>query len=257
MLNYHIVIPARYHSQRLPGKPLLPVNGKPMLQRVYEQAAKTDAKQIIIATDDDKIAALANTWDVQVCMTSPVHPNGTDRIAEVIETLKLPDEAIIVNVQGDEVLIPPENITCVAKHCHDDPSIAAATLYEPINTIEDVFDPNIVKVVFNQAGLAQYFTRAPVSWEREHFGQENKQMAHPHYRHIGLYAYRAGSLRQYVQSAPSEDEKAEKLEQLRFLWHGQKIRVVNAPVSSPPGIDTKADLVRIEHYLNNLFSSTE
>ena len=250
MLNYHIVIPARYHSQRLPGKLLLPVNGKPMLQRVYEQAAKANPQHIIIATDNDQIAALASTWDVQVCMTSPAHPNGTDRIAEVIETLKLPDEAIIVNVQGDEVLIPPENITCVANLCHDDLTIAAATLYEPIDSIEDVFDPNIVKVVFNKAGLAQYFTRAPVSWEREHFGQNRQQMAHPHYRHVGLYAYRARSLRHYIQSPPSEDEKAEKLEQLRILWHGYKIRVVKAPVSSLPGIDTQADLVRIEHYLS-------
>lgn len=250
MQDYQIIIPARYHSERLPGKPLLPVNGKPMLQHVYEQAMQTQAQGIIIATDHDEIAALARTWGAQVCMTAPTHLSGTDRIAEVIETLKLPDDTIIVNVQGDEVLIPPENINCVATLCHEDPNAAASTLYEPIETIDDIFDPNIVKVVFNKAGLAQYFTRAPVNWEREHFGQtKNQTWKYPHYRHVGLYAYRAGALRWYVKARPSEDEMAEKLEQLRFLWHGQSIRIAKAPVSSPPGIDTKADLARIEQSL--------
>ncbi|MCD6055532.1 MAG: 3-deoxy-manno-octulosonate cytidylyltransferase [Gammaproteobacteria bacterium] len=251
-MNYHIIIPVRYHSQRLPGKALLDIHGKSMLQRVYEKAKESDAKEIIIATDHDEIALAAKGFGARVCMTRVDHASGSERITEVLNTLALSNKEIIVNLQGDEPLIPLENIKQVVTLCKQHRDAAAATLYEKIDSVEELFDPNIVKVVFDERGYALYFSRAPISWERDHFVNNTAEiLGHSHYRHIGLYAYRAGALRNYVQGEPSPLELAEKLEQLRFLWRGQKIVIAKAPQSTLPGVDTAADLERVRRYIQS------
>ncbi len=243
-MSYHIIIPARYHSQRLPGKVLRDLNGQTLLQRVYQQAKQTSADQIIIATDHSDVADAAQAMGAMCCMTHSDYTTGSDRIGEVVQQLGLSDDTIIVNVQGDEAFIPPQNIDCVAQLCIQQTDAAMTTLYEEIDDVADVFDPNVVKVVFNQAGHALYFSRAPISWERDHFEQKTQSMSSPHYRHIGLYAYRVGGLKTYVNLPPSPDEQAEKLEQLRFLWYGKPIYITRAPQATPLGIDTEADLQR-------------
>jgi 3-deoxy-manno-octulosonate cytidylyltransferase (CMP-KDO synthetase) len=243
MPAFKVVIPARFASTRLPGKPLLDIGGKPMVIRVAEQAAKSGAQQIIIATDHQPIIAAAQEHGFQACMTRPDHSSGTDRIAEVSAQQDWADDTIVVNVQGDEPLIPPFLISSVAQHLHDHPDCAIATACHPIHEEAFMRNPNIVKAVLDKQGNALYFSRAPIPWPRDAYAQnlplpQNVTVL----RHIGIYAYRASFLRAYGQLTPSIIEQVESLEQLRALYHGYKIGVTITQEAPPSGVDTQQDL---------------
>jgi 3-deoxy-manno-octulosonate cytidylyltransferase (CMP-KDO synthetase) len=246
--RFKVVIPARYASTRLPGKPLLELAGRPMLQYVYERSLQSGASEVIIATDDQRIAAAAHNFDAAVCMTSPGHTSGTERLAEVVEVQGWDDQEIIVNVQGDEPLIPAALIRQVAAGLAGNTAAAVATLAFPIETVADVTDPNSVKVVLDKLGYALYFSRAPVPCHRDMPMVDHATHA---LRHIGLYAYRAGFLKRYRQMETSPLESIEKLEQLRVLWHGMKIHVGIAAEMPGHGVDTREDLARVEALLTN------
>ncbi|MES2635857.1 MAG: 3-deoxy-manno-octulosonate cytidylyltransferase [Pseudomonadota bacterium] len=237
-MTFKIVIPARYASMRLPGKPLLDIAGKPMVIRVVEQAAKSGASEIVIATDFEKISHIAAQYNIKAVMTRIDHASGTDRIAEVADKLNWADDEIVVNVQGDEPLIDPKLIQEVAQHLANSPDAVMATACHPIHDEATLLNLNIVKVVIDANGNALYFSRAPIPYPRDEVYKNNIQ-AH---RHIGIYAYRVGFLKQYAQLTSTELEKIESLEQLRVLHHGYKIGVTitkNAPAS---GVDTQEDL---------------
>ena len=238
VVDFKIVIPARYASARLPGKPLLDIAGKPMVVRVAEQAAKSGAREIVIATDFEKIMQVAAAHHIKAVMTRLDHASGTDRIAEVAQILGWSDDEIVVNVQGDEPLIDPELIKEVAQHLANSQDAVMATACHAIHDEASFLNPNIVKVVIDANGNALYFSRAPIPYPRDDVFKQNIQS----HRHIGIYAYRAGFLKQYANLAVTELEKIESLEQLRVLHHGYKIGVTvtqNAPAS---GVDTQADL---------------
>jgi 3-deoxy-manno-octulosonate cytidylyltransferase (CMP-KDO synthetase) len=237
MPSFHVVIPARFASTRLYGKPLLDIGGKPMVVRVAEQAAQSGAQQIWIATDHAPILQVAEQHGFQACMTSPHHSSGTDRLAEVVAMRHWSDETIIVNVQGDEPLIPPALIRAVAQHLHEHPECAIATACHAIHDADSLRNPNIVKAVLDKDGNALYFSRAPIPYPRD----GESQLAA--LRHIGIYAYRARFLRLYSQLAPCALEQIECLEQLRALWHGYKIGVNITHDAPPSGVDTEADLI--------------
>jgi len=244
MVDFHVVIPARFSSTRLPGKPMLLIGGKPMVVRVAEQAAKSGAQQIWIATDHQQIMAAIHEHGFKACMTKADHPSGTDRIAEVVAQHDWHDDTIVVNVQGDEPLIPPQLIHAVAQHLHDHPECAIATACHPVHDEAAMRNPNIVKVVLDKDGNAMYFSRAPIPYPRDAFASnsalpENMSVL----RHIGIYAYRASFLRAYSQLAPAAIEQIESLEQLRALWHGYKIGVTITQDAPPSGVDTEADLL--------------
>jgi 3-deoxy-manno-octulosonate cytidylyltransferase (CMP-KDO synthetase) len=240
---FKVVIPARFASTRLPGKPLLEIAGKPMVIRVAEQAAKSGAQQIIIATDHQPIVATAQQHGYEACMTRADHVSGTDRIAEVASQLGWADETIVVNVQGDEPLIPPQLIHTVAKHLHDHPECAIATACHPIHDEASMRNPNIVKAVIDKHGNALYFSRAPIPYPRDAFATSASIPNElPILRHIGIYAYRASFLRIYGQLTPAVIEQAESLEQLRALWHGYRIGIAITQDAPPSGVDTEADL---------------
>ena len=245
--EYIVVIPARYASTRLPGKVLLEIAGKPMLQHVYERALESGASQVVIATDDHRIAEAAQGWGATVCMTSPDHPNGTSRIAEVIDQYHYSAETIIVNLQGDEPLIPPAYIQKVAHDLANHPEIQVSTLCAPIDTLEKVFDPTLVKVDFDQQQRALYFSRAPIPWDRIGF-QANPKVLSPnvqYWGHIGLYASRAGFISHYAQSPAMPLENSELLEQLRILEQGGAIYVGMVDSEKALGVDTPEDLARV------------
>ena len=244
MLAFHVVIPARISSTRLPGKPMLLIGGKPMVVRVAEQAAQSGAQQIWIATDHHPIMAAVHEHGFKACLTKAEHPSGTDRIAEVVAQQQWPDDTIIVNVQGDEPLIPPQLIRSVAQHLHDHPECAIATACHPIHDEISMRNPNIVKAVLDKDNNAMYFSRAPIPYPRDAFAHntalpENMNVL----RHIGIYAYRASFLRAYGKLAPTVLEQIEALEQLRALWHGYKIGVTVTNEAPPSGVDTEADLI--------------
>jgi 3-deoxy-manno-octulosonate cytidylyltransferase (CMP-KDO synthetase) len=238
------VIPARFGSTRLPGKALLDIAGKPLIQRVYENAMQCRAPRTIIATDDDRIAAAGATFGAEVCMTSPDHVSGTDRIAEVATTLGLPADEIIVNVQGDEPLLPPALVVQVGETLARHDAAVMSTAMHPIEREDDYTNPNVVKVVTDAAGHALYFSRAPIPWHRDNMARGSVPAAAAQ-RHIGIYAYRVGFLREYTAWAPCVLEQIEALEQLRVLWHGRKIAVCEAASMPGPGVDTQADLDRV------------
>jgi len=256
-MSFIVVIPSRYASTRLPGKPLVDILGKTMIERVALQALKSGAKQVIIATDDKRIvtalSALCETHPVDVCMTSPDHESGTDRLAEVCRIYQFEDDEIIVNVQGDEPLIPEQVISQVADNLYKNKQASVATLSAPIDDVEDVFNPNAVKVVSDKNNLALYFSRATIPWDRDSFTVSNQQQKQVNQsnlqRHIGIYAYRVSFLQQYAALSVSPLEQIEKLEQLRVLWHGFKIDVQQASAIPPAGIDTVNDLQRVIAYL--------
>ena len=236
--DFKIVIPARYASSRLPGKPLLDIGGKPMVIRVAEQAAKTSASEIVIATDFEKIMQVAAEHHIKAIMTRLDHASGTDRIAEVAQKLNWADDEIVVNVQGDEPLIDPKLIQEVAQHLANSQDSVMATACHAIHDEASLLNPNIVKVVFDANGNALYFSRAPIPYPRD---DAHKAKLHAH-RHIGIYAYRVGFLKKYAELSVTELEKIESLEQLRVLHHGYKIGVTitqNAPAN---GVDTQEDL---------------
>lgn len=250
-MSYTVVIPARYASTRLPGKPLLDLAGKPMVQRVYEQALKSSASRVIIATDSELIAEVAKDFGAEVCMTLAEHPSGTDRIQEVVERELLPVGGIVVNVQGDEPLIPPSVIDQVAVNLRTHREAGIATLCEPIDSLEALLDPGVVKVVSNDQGMALYFSRAPIPWPRDEFADDSDTLPAEGqwFRHLGIYAYTVEFLNNYVQWPPAEIEKLEKLEQLRAMANGVNIHVAEAVEAVPGGVDTEADLKLVNSLL--------
>jgi len=258
-MPFTIVIPARFSSTRLPGKPLLLINGKPMIQHVVEQSLKSDAEQVIVATDDEQIMAAVKGFGGEVCMTSSEHVSGTDRIQEVAKIYGLSDDHIVVNVQGDEPCIPPAVINQVAHNLHQHKQAAAATLSEAITSSEEFLNPNAVKVIADQQSMALYFSRAPIPFSRADWVKNNtveglalsaesaglsSTKVLPQ-RHIGIYAYRVSLLHEFVKWSPAPLEKIESLEQLRILYNGKKIHVEEACEQVPGGVDTQEDLERV------------
>lgn len=247
-MNFKIVIPARFASTRLPGKPLLSIAGKPMIQHVFQRAQQSGAEEIVIATDDQRIADVASGFGAEVCMTSASHSSGTERIAEVVAKNEWDPQTIVVNLQGDEPGMPASLITQVARDMDSHPDAQVTTLSAPITERDRLFDPHVVKVVTNEAGYALYFSRAPIPWHRDEFLHEDRPLPTGvgFSRHIGLYAYRAGFLQKYVNWPPVPLEKAESLEQLRVLAHGDLIHVSEAHEEPGHGVDTMDDLQRVE-----------
>jgi len=242
-----IVIPSRYASTRLPGKPLLDIAGKTMIQRVYEQAQKANKDKTIVATDDARIEQAMKQLGYQVCMTSADHQSGTDRLAEVVKILGLENDDVVINVQGDEPLIPISVINQVTDLLVNNPDASMATLSTPIKDVEILHNPNVVKVVSNLKGQATYFSRAPIPWHRDSNNHQTKSAItdYNYQRHIGLYAYRAGFLTEFSSWSVCDLEKTESLEQLRALWQGHIIQVEPAVETVPEGIDTPEDLERV------------
>ncbi len=241
------IIPARFASTRLPGKPLIDIAGAPMVVRVAQRAQQSGAERVVIATDDARIEAAARAHRVEVVMTRADHPTGTDRLSEAAALLGLADDAIVVNVQGDEPLLDPAVIRGVADALHAAPDAAIATACHPLADAAEFFSPNVVKVVCDQRGGALYFSRAPIPFARDDFNRSRDALPAglPAYRHIGLYAYRAGFLAQYPRLAQTPLERFEALEQLRALAHGFRIIVEVLPGPLPPGVDTEEDLAKV------------
>jgi len=243
-VSFTVFIPARYASTRLPGKPLLEIAGKPLIQHAYERACESPATRVVIATDDERIRSAAQTFGAETIMTASDHTSGTERIAEASAKLGIADEAVIVNLQGDEAHMPQAVIRQVGELLGGDDSADMATLYRPITDVEEFKDPNVVKLVFDAQGYALYFSRSPIPWHGPADPDAGTPPVMEAYRHIGLYAYRARFLRQYAALPPCAEERLERLEQLRALHHGIKIRVAQALREVPPGIDSPADLER-------------
>lgn len=248
---FTVVIPARFASSRLPGKPLQDIAGKPMIQHVWEQARKSSARQVVVATDDVRIVEGCKAFGADVLLTRVEHNSGTDRLAEVAMALGLSSDAIVVNVQGDEPLIPASIIDQVAANLAANPQARMATLAEPIEDAAALFNPNVVKVVADKAGLALTFSRAPLAWARDAFAASRDALPTgvPYRRHIGIYAYRAGFLHDFVAWGPCWLENTECLEQLRALWNGVRIHVADALEAPPAGVDTAEDLERVRRLL--------
>ncbi|MBS0370343.1 MAG: 3-deoxy-manno-octulosonate cytidylyltransferase [Proteobacteria bacterium] len=246
-MGFRIVIPARYASSRLPGKPLLDIAGKPMVLRVLDRALEAGADEVWVATDHEGIAAVVEQAGGKVVITDAGHPSGTDRLAEVATQLGWGDDDIVVNVQGDEPLIPAGLIGRAAECLAGDTEAAIATACHPLGSAEEFFNPNVVKVVLDARSRALYFSRAPIPWARDAFAAERSVLpvGLPAYRHIGLYAYRAGFLKRYSTLAPSPLEQWEALEQLRAMAHGFPIRVMVLDQAPPAGVDTAEDLERV------------
>jgi 3-deoxy-manno-octulosonate cytidylyltransferase (CMP-KDO synthetase) len=247
-----VVVPARFGSTRLPGKPLLKIDGESMIRRVAARAGQAGAAQVVVATDDDRVARELRGCgeDILVCMTREDHASGSDRIAEAASNFGWPEDTIVVNLQGDEPFAPAAGIRAVVATLAGDDA-PMATLATPITHADEFFDPNIVKVVRASNGRALYFTRSPAPWPRDAFAQrrDNLPADVPFLRHIGIYAYRAGFLRRLAALPRTPLERAESLEQLRALEHGYAISVQLTPEPFPPGIDTAEDLVRAERWL--------
>ena len=248
---FTVVIPSRYASTRLPGKPLQMIAGKPMIQHVWEQACKSSAQRVVVATDDARIVEACKAFGAEVVLTREDHNSGTDRLAEVATQLGLAADAIVVNVQGDEPMIPPVVIDQVAANLAAHPEARMSTLAEPIEDVETLFNPNAVKVLSDLNGLALTFSRAALPWARDDFARSREQLPAgvPYRRHIGIYAYRAGFLHDFVSWGPCWLENTECLEQLRALWHGVRIHVGDALEAPPPGVDTFEDLERVRRLL--------
>lgn len=250
-MSFTVIIPARYASSRLPRKPLADIAGKPMIQHVWEKTQQAGANRVIIATDHEEIEQVAKTFSAEVCMTSTEHNSGTERLAEVIEKMAIADDEIIVNVQGDEPLIPPVIIQQVAQNLAEN-QVNMATLAVKLETKEELFNPNCVKVVTDQKGMALYFSRAAIPFARDYFADCNDAFfaSQPYLRHIGIYAYRAKFVNQYICWQPTVLEKLESLEQLRALWYGEKIHVELAKEAPQVGVDTLEDLERVRQILS-------
>ena len=246
-MNFSVIIPARYASTRFPGKPLVDIKGKPMVQHVYERAMESGASRVIVATDDARIAKVVSDFGGNYCMTGAHHESGTERLAEVIDMEGMLAHELVVNVQGDEPFIPAVNIQQVAENLYHHQQAEMATLAVRITDVEEAFNPNVVKVVTDKQGYAMYFSRATIPYDRSRFLDEEiiDEIGDYYLRHIGIYAYRAGFIKQYVSMSPSGIEQIESLEQLRVLWHGEKIHVDIARETPPPGIDTPDDLERL------------
>jgi 3-deoxy-manno-octulosonate cytidylyltransferase (CMP-KDO synthetase) len=246
-MTFNVVIPARYASVRLPGKPLADIQGIPMIVRVAEQAAMSGAAEVVVATDDERIVAAVEAAGHSAMLTSVDHPSGSDRVMEVARLRGWHTDDIVINVQGDEPLIPPAVIRQVAASLDADTALAAATLCEQVTALATVFDPNAVKVVRALDGRALYFSRAPVPYARDAFaaGPQTLPDSGRWRRHIGIYAYRLWALQRFVSLPPGELEQLESLEQLRLLENGMDIRVDEACEPVPGGVDTPEDLERV------------
>lgn len=249
-LEFSVVIPARFGASRLPGKPLRRLNGRPMVAHVVDRALAADAADVVVATDDERIASAVQGSGARVCMTRVDHPSGTDRLAEVVQQLGWADDRIVVNLQGDEPLAPVSGIRCVADTLAAS-TASMATLATPLLDADELFSPNCVKLVRAANGDALYFSRAPIPWPRDAFARDRDRLpgGTEFLRHIGIYGYRAGFLRRYVAMPPGVLERVESLEQLRVLESGERIAVALAPEPFPAGVDTEADLARVEALL--------
>lgn len=243
----HIIIPARYASTRLPGKPLLDIAGQPMILRVIECARQSGAERVVVATDDARIHDLVTKTGAEAVMTRTDHPSGTDRLAETLDKLGLDEDTIVVNLQGDEPLMPPQLVRQVATLLAARPTAVMATACHAIASREDFLNPNVVKVVTDHEGHALYFSRAPIPWPRDVMLGHSTALPKA-FRHIGLYAYRAGFVARYAAWPACPLETTESLEQLRVLWHGEKIAVVEAEEAPAAGVDTPEDLERVRSY---------
>jgi 3-deoxy-manno-octulosonate cytidylyltransferase (CMP-KDO synthetase) len=241
------VIPARLASTRLPNKPLADIAGKPMVVRVAERALLSGASRVVVAVDDQSIFDACQAHGLDVMLTSTQHPTGTDRLSEVATRLQLDDDAIVVNVQGDEPLIPAELITQVAQTLAQHLSADIATAALAIEDLAEINNPNVVKVAMSQSGQALYFSRAPIPFSRDPQKYQAKC-----FRHIGMYAYKAGFLKEFSKLAPAPIEEAESLEQLRAMWYGYTIQVLVTDAAPPPGVDTAEDLERVRQVFNRL-----
>ena len=249
--GFKVVIPARYGSTRLPGKPLLEIAGKPMIHHVIGRALASGAQEVVVATDDQRILDACTGLGIRVVLTDPSHPSGTDRIAETAEQCGWADETVIVNLQGDEPGMPSALIDQVAAELVGADGVGMATLAYPIRDSAELFNPHVVKVITAASGAAIYFSRAPIPWHRDEFmGARGALPTRVTFlRHIGLYAYRTAFLKRYVALPPAPLEIAESLEQLRALWHGEGIRVGLAAQEPGPGVDTADDLARVASFL--------
>ena len=246
-IPFVVAIPARYGSTRLPGKPLLPIAGTPMIVHVVQRARAAGAHDVVVATDDARNQAALARSGVRVVLTRSEHASGSDRLAEVAATLGWADDVIVVNLQGDEPLAPPSGIRAVATALVEDDA-PMSTLATALTGVDELFDPNCVKLVRRADGRALYFSRAPLPWPRDAFARSRDELPpdSPFLRHIGIYAYRAGFLRRFASLAPTPLERLESLEQLRALEHGHAIAVRIAPEPFPAGVDTAEDLARVE-----------
>lgn len=250
--GFTVVIPARLASSRLPNKPLADIAGLPMVVRVAQRAMQSQATQVVVAADDERIVQVCKAHGVQVLLTRQDHVSGSDRLAEACQLLGLPDEALVVNVQGDEPLMRPDLINEVARVLTERPEASMSTAAHAIGSVEEFANPNVVKVVMDARQMALYFSRAPIPWWRD--GQSVagfKSLPNPApLRHIGIYAYRAGFLRLFPQLPPAPIESMESLEQLRALWHGHRIAVHVTSEAPGPGVDTPEDLARVRQLLS-------
>jgi 3-deoxy-manno-octulosonate cytidylyltransferase (CMP-KDO synthetase) len=240
-LKFQVIIPARYASSRFPGKPLADLAGKPMVVHVCERAAQSGAAAVHVATDDERIARAVRAHGHQALMTRADHPSGTDRIAEAVKQLKLGENQIVVNVQGDEPMITPKLISQVARTLEKKPGVSVSTACHPIHDSASASSPNVVKVVLDADGYALYFSRSQIPYPREPGASC--------YRHAGIYGYRVGFLKKYAKLKASPLEKAEALEQLRVLWHGYRIAVAISETEIPPGVDTPQDLEAVRRMI--------
>lgn len=245
-MAFVVVIPARYASSRLPGKPLADIAGKTMIERVYQQALQSGASRVVVATDDSRVAAAVDAFNGEVCMTDPAHNSGTERLAEVVNKLQLAADTIVVNVQGDEPFIPPLIIRQVAENLAGQQRAKMATLAVPLRQGAEIRNPNIVKVVTDRDGYALYFSRSVIPYDRD--GIVADDLASHYRRHIGIYAYRASFIQRYVNWPASALEQIESLEQLRVLWQGEAIHVDTALETPAVGVDTPADLEHARQY---------
>ncbi len=254
-MNFTVVIPARYESSRLPGKVLADIQGKPMIQWVVEKAQLSGASKVIVATDNEQVASIVESFGGEVCRTRSDHQSGTERLAQVMDIYQFDDNEIIVNVQGDEPFIPPENIRQVAENLANQHVARMATLAIAINKVAEAFNPNAVKVVIDQKGYALYFSRASIPYDRQRFLDQDTitDIGDFYLRHVGIYAYRADFIKDYVNWPASQLEHIEALEQLRVLYYGEKIHVAEAKAYVPvEGVDTPEDLEKARAYALSL-----
>ncbi len=249
-MEFHVIIPARYQSLRFPGKVLAKVKGKYLLQHAYDNAVASGAESVVIATDDERVEQVAEEFGARVCMTASEHQSGTERISEVVSALEFDDEEIIVALQPGSAGIPPDAIRQVANDLAEHDNVKVVSLCEAIKDPEALFNPNIVKVVFNRRGYAMYFSRAPIPWEKNNFQDpKNLIMKGDHFRHIGIYGYRAKFLQNYMDWPESPLESLECLEQLRILWNGAKIHMSVSKGAMPPAVHGEEDIAKLVEYL--------
>ena len=249
-MDFRVVIPARFSSTRLPGKVLRPINGRPMIEHVHRVAQASGASQVIVATDDERVATAVRGFGGEACMTDASHPSGTDRLNEVAQGLGWPEDAIVVNLQGDEPLMPAALVTQAARELAGHTSAHISTIAGRFDRLEEWRDPNVVKVVRDAEGYALYFSRAPIPWDRDGFARGSPALPQDlAWRHIGLYAYRVAALKRFSALPAAGIERSEALEQLRAQYHGMRIYVGIATERPGPGVDTEDDLKRAESLL--------